>query len=325
MTGPDGQPFRFEIVVQDRRQERLALSFAESLKAIGIEATARLVDEVQYQRRRQSFDFDMMLGSWSASPSPGAEQRSRWSSASARQPASFNLPGAASAAIDAAIAAILAARSENNFVAATRVLDRLLLLGLLHHPAVPHRGPVDQPTRPTSGGRAEVPLFGITNVTPIELWWRKPARLMVRVSRLREKAARIFDQARHGAFILPRNREGGSAASRAGWGKALAGDPTRRCAPPSPFRGGISQRPASGKPKDVCQRQPPRGNSADRPSPHAALRSPISTSLFRICRVPSSRSSGRSKSRAKATRISGRTFADSLADPGSAGRAPSGS
>ncbi len=173
MTGPDGQPFRFEIVVQDRRQERLALSFADSLKSIGIEATVRLVDEVQYQRRRQSFDFDMMLGSWSASPSPGAEQRSRWSSASARQPASFNLPGAASPAIDAAISAILAARSEEDFIAASRVLDRLLLSGFYIIPLfhtedqwISYSASLGRPT--------EVPLFGITNVTPIELWWRKP-------------------------------------------------------------------------------------------------------------------------------------------------------
>ena len=173
MVGSDGQPFRFEIVVQDRRQERLALSFADSLKSIGIESIVRLVDEVQYQRRRQSFDFDMMLGSWSASPSPGAEQRSRWSSASARQPASFNLPGATSPAIDAAISAILAARSEEDFIAATRVLDRLLLSGFY---IIPLFHTEDQWIAYSAalGRPAEVPLFGITNVTPIELWWRKP-------------------------------------------------------------------------------------------------------------------------------------------------------
>ena len=115
----------------------------------------------------------MMLGSWSASPSPGAEQRSRWSSASARQPASFNLPGAASPAIDAAIAAILAARSEEDFIAAARVLDRLLLSGFYIIPLfhtedqwIVYSAALGRPT--------EVPLFGITNVTPIELWWRKP-------------------------------------------------------------------------------------------------------------------------------------------------------
>ena len=173
MRRPDGAPFRFEIMVVDRRQERLALSFADTLKEIGIEVTVRLVDEVQYQRRRQSFDFDMMLGSWAASPSPGAEQRSRWSSGAAAQPASFNLPGARSPAIDAAIAAIVAARSEEDFVAAARVLDRLLLSGFY---IVPLFHTEDQwiAYASTLGRPKGVPLFGLSNVTPIELWWRKP-------------------------------------------------------------------------------------------------------------------------------------------------------
>ena len=52
--------------------------------------------------------------------------------------------------------------------------------------------------------------------------------------------AHIFYRARCAALILPRNGEGGSAAGRDGWGGDLAGVPTRRFAPPSPSRGGIS-------------------------------------------------------------------------------------
>ncbi len=173
MRLPDGAAFRFEIMVVDRRQERLALAFADSLKDIGIDAVVRLVDEVQYQRRRQSFDFDMMLGQWIASPSPGAEQRSRWTSAAAAQPASYNLPGARSPAIDAAVAAIVAARSEEQFTASVRVLDRLLLSGFY---VVPLFHTEDQWIAYASwlGRPKQVPLFGITPVTPIELWWRTP-------------------------------------------------------------------------------------------------------------------------------------------------------
>jgi peptide/nickel transport system substrate-binding protein len=170
---PDSAPFAFEIMVVDHRQERLALSFSQSLARIGITARVRLVDEVQYQRRRQAFDFDMMLGSWIATPSPGAEQRSRWSSASAKQEASFNLPGAASPAIDAAIAAILAARSQEEFTAAVRTLDRLLLSGFY---IIPLFHTQDQwiAYSASLGRPNEVPLFGLTNVTPMELWWRRP-------------------------------------------------------------------------------------------------------------------------------------------------------
>ena len=88
-----GQPFSFEIMVKDRNQERLALNYADALSRIGVAATIRQVDEVQYQRRRQKFDFDMMIGSWLASASPGNEQRARWGSAApAKKPRSIS-PG----------------------------------------------------------------------------------------------------------------------------------------------------------------------------------------------------------------------------------------
>ena len=54
-----------------------------SLARIGVSARVRLVDEAQFQRRRGRFDFDMIIGSWVATPSPAAEQRGRWESSSA--------------------------------------------------------------------------------------------------------------------------------------------------------------------------------------------------------------------------------------------------
>ena len=168
-----GAPFAFEIMAVDRRQERLALNFADSLRRIGIVATVRTVDEVQYQRRRQAFDFDMMFGTWTASPSPGMEQRSRWGSTSATQPASFNLAGASSPALDAMIAAMLAARSHDEFVTAVQAFDRVLLSGFYIIPLfhtneqwVAYASTLSRPDR--------VPLFGVSNVTPSETWWRHP-------------------------------------------------------------------------------------------------------------------------------------------------------
>ena len=67
----------------------------------------------------------------------------------------------------------MAARSEEDYIAATRVLDRLLLSGFY---IIPLFHTEDQwIAYSTALGRpVDVPLFGITNVTPIELWWRKP-------------------------------------------------------------------------------------------------------------------------------------------------------
>ena len=63
----------------------------------------------------RSFDFDMMIGSWIASPSPGNEQRGRWSSAAADAEGAYNIAGVRSPAVDAMIAAILAAETQRGF------------------------------------------------------------------------------------------------------------------------------------------------------------------------------------------------------------------
>nr|WP_246744659.1 extracellular solute-binding protein [Methylocystis sp. Sn-Cys] len=169
----DGAPVSFEIMVKDRNQERLALNYAASLARIGVEARVRLVDEVQYQRRRQKFDFDMMIGQYLASASPGNEQRMRWGSASATQESSFNLAGAASPAIDSLIVALLSAQSHEDFVAAVRAYDRVLLSGFyvvpLFHASEQWIAHSTDLARPERLPRYAAPLFGPT----LESWWRK--------------------------------------------------------------------------------------------------------------------------------------------------------
>ena len=124
-----GMPFTFEILAVSGGQQRLFLKFVESLKGLGIDAHLRLVDSAQYQRRRQTFDFDMIQAFWYASLSPGNEQLFRWSARSADQEGSFNYAGVKNPAADAMIAALLAAKNSDNFVSAVRALDRVLLSG----------------------------------------------------------------------------------------------------------------------------------------------------------------------------------------------------
>jgi len=168
-----GEAFLFEVMVQDRNQERLALNFAESLRRIGIEVRVRTVDQVQYQRRRQKFDFDMMMGLWVASNSPGNEQRNRWSSAAAKMESSFNLAGAASPALNELITQIVASADKQDFLAAVRAFDRVLLSGfyiipLFHAPDqwFAHASGLKRPDH--LPGYAS-PLFGAT----LDTWWRE--------------------------------------------------------------------------------------------------------------------------------------------------------
>jgi len=94
-----GRPFTFEIMVTNRDDERLALAFSSSLARAGIAAQVRLVDAVQYDQRRLSFDFDMIPYRWEQSLSPGNEQSFYWGSAAAEQSGSRNYMGVRSAAI----------------------------------------------------------------------------------------------------------------------------------------------------------------------------------------------------------------------------------
>jgi peptide/nickel transport system substrate-binding protein len=124
-----GAPLNFEILVTTREDERLALAYARTLERIGIRPTVRNVDSVQYEERKKTFDFDMIRFTWAASLSPGNEQIYRWSTAAAAEDGSYNYPGAKQPAIDAMINAMLAARSHEDFVAAVRALDRILISG----------------------------------------------------------------------------------------------------------------------------------------------------------------------------------------------------
>lgn len=129
MLGPDGRPLAFEILVQTTDQQRVALAYARTLGRIGVAANVRQVDDAQYQLRRQSFDYDLIMSGLTGSLSPGAEQVNRWGSAARDGRGSFNFAGVAEPAVDAMIAAMVNARSREDYVPAVRAFDRVLIAG----------------------------------------------------------------------------------------------------------------------------------------------------------------------------------------------------
>jgi peptide/nickel transport system substrate-binding protein len=163
-----GKPFGFEILTTTRDQERLALAFTRNLKRAGIDARVRSIDATQFERRRIAFDFDMMDYRWEQSLSPGNEQLFYWSSEAAAQQGSRNYMGVKSKAIDAMIAAMLKATEREDFVAATRALDRVLLSGFY---VVPLYFPPQQWVARWT--RIEHPLkTSLFGYLP-ETWWHK--------------------------------------------------------------------------------------------------------------------------------------------------------
>ncbi len=164
-----GRPLTFEILVTARDEERLALLFSQSLKRAGIAARVRLVDAVQFEGRRLTYDFDMIQNRWDQSLSPGNEQAFYWGSAAADQPGTRNYMGVKSPAVDAMIAALLKAEDRGDFVAAVRALDRVLISGFYVIPLF--YLPAQWVARWTTVGRpATTSLYGYLP----ETWWREP-------------------------------------------------------------------------------------------------------------------------------------------------------
>jgi len=83
----------------------------------------------------ENFSFDMAVISRGQSLSPGNEQRDFWSSSSANIKGSRNYMGIINPVIDFLIEKIIAAKTREDLVTATRALDRVLLFG---HYVVPH-------------------------------------------------------------------------------------------------------------------------------------------------------------------------------------------
>jgi peptide/nickel transport system substrate-binding protein len=124
-----GEPFAFTISCVTREQEKIALHYQRTLRQIGIDTSVRIVDSPQFQRMLDTYDNDMVPIAWYNSLSPGNEQDFYFGSAGRTTPGTRNFPGIADPAVDRMIKALLAATTREDFTAAVRALDRLLVNG----------------------------------------------------------------------------------------------------------------------------------------------------------------------------------------------------
>ena len=124
-----GEAMTIEFLIRDTGFERVIAPLRQNLERLGVQAKIRLVDTSQYQRRTETFDFDMVIGGFGQSLSPGNEQRYYWGSAAADREGSPNLIGIKNSAVDTLIDNVIFAKNRKELVAATRALDRVLLWG----------------------------------------------------------------------------------------------------------------------------------------------------------------------------------------------------
>jgi len=121
-----GEALAIEFLINAPIFERVLGKFVESLKAIGIPATIRLVDPAQFQSRLTGFDFDIVGRAYSLSATPFEAARNFFHSSSAETPGGANIAGINSPAVDRLVEAVLAARDRDSHRAALRALDRVV-------------------------------------------------------------------------------------------------------------------------------------------------------------------------------------------------------
>jgi microcin C transport system substrate-binding protein len=126
---PSGERIVIEFLTDEPTFEPHHMPFIKNLAILGIDASLRIVDPVQYRARRDGFDFDITIDRFNFSATPGDSLRSFFSSQSAALKGSNNLAGIADPAVDALIEAIVAADSRPALVTACRALDRVIRAG----------------------------------------------------------------------------------------------------------------------------------------------------------------------------------------------------
>jgi microcin C transport system substrate-binding protein len=172
---PNGEVFRIEFLVDEPSLQPHHAPYIKNLGTLGIEASFRLVDAVQYRARVEDFDFDMTIERFSMSATPGDSMRAFFSSQAAATKGSYNLAGIASPAIDALVAKIIGAENRADLTIACRAFDRVFRAGRYwvpqwyrtNHP-IAYWDQFAHPEKPPrySGG-----------VGAPEIWWYDPAKV----------------------------------------------------------------------------------------------------------------------------------------------------
>jgi microcin C transport system substrate-binding protein len=131
-VGSNGEPITIEFLIDSTDGpsfEPHHMPYIKNLGTLGIAATLRIVDPVQYRKRVDDRDFDITVDRFGFATTPGDELRSYFSSRAASINGSQNIAGIADPVIDALIDKIIAADTRPALVTACRALDRVIRAG----------------------------------------------------------------------------------------------------------------------------------------------------------------------------------------------------
>jgi microcin C transport system substrate-binding protein len=128
-VSPKGERLTIEFLINEPSFQPHHMPLIKNLGLLGIEATLRQVDPVQYRKRQDDFDFEIKVNRVGFSTTPGDVLRTHFSSQAAEMKGSNNLAGISDPVVDALIDAIIAADTRAAMVTACRTLDRVIRAG----------------------------------------------------------------------------------------------------------------------------------------------------------------------------------------------------
>jgi microcin C transport system substrate-binding protein len=167
-----GEPFVMEFM-DSGGDERVMTVYIQALAKLGIELQYRRADFALYQKRLDTFDFDLFTLRIPGNEAPGADLVDFLGSQSADTQGSTNWIGVHDPAVDEILKLVIAAKTRPELVASLRALDRVLRFG---HYVVPQwfsktfrvayrAGKFEQPQVP--------PLYYAPDDWLVSTWWRK--------------------------------------------------------------------------------------------------------------------------------------------------------
>ncbi len=121
-----GEPFVLEYMDSNEGGIRTLSAWMRNLEKLGITLRFRSVDFALYQQRLQKFDFDITTIAYQGTNNPGQEFADLFGSQAADQEDSGNFPGVKNPAVDAAIAAMVSAKTLEQMLPACHALDRII-------------------------------------------------------------------------------------------------------------------------------------------------------------------------------------------------------
>lgn len=177
LKNPEGRPLELTVLLRQDGLLQQASAYMEiyarALERLGITLKVETTDAAQYAERERTYDFDLTFFRRAFSLSPGNEQTYYWGAEYADQPGSRNLMGMKSPAAEAMIAEMLASRSREDFTAAVRALDRVLISGRYVIPIHEYSEGRIAHLKELKYPKDKLPIYGDGIWFLPEVWWHE--------------------------------------------------------------------------------------------------------------------------------------------------------